>query len=199
MRFSLNGFIYRHIIDRILSMGQRHIIASLDLSDRVLDIACGTGSLSISMAAVAKGVTGIDLSEKMIDIAKDAAIKEGISNAEFLVSDASDLSSFKDNSFDKAVTSMAVHQFDPDLAVAILKEMKRIAGRVLIMDYYHPLSPGAARSIIYIIEWIAGGDHYRNFRNYNRLGGLDYFISEAGLTICDELYKSSSFRVAVCE
>ena len=95
--------------------------------DRVLDVACGTGSLSIAISEQAAEGKGIDLSEEMIAIANDAANSKGITNVEFLNSDASDLSLYKNDSFDVAVTSMAIHQFDPDLAIRILKEMRRIA------------------------------------------------------------------------
>ena len=94
---------------------------------------------------------------------------------------------------------MAVHQFDHDLAISILKEMKRISNRVVIMDYNWPLNNTAWKTVIWIIEWIAGGDHYRNFRNYNRLGGLTYFLERAGLEAdVKELYHGSSFRVVIC-
>ncbi|MFC2122011.1 class I SAM-dependent methyltransferase [Bacteroidota bacterium] len=199
MKFSLNSFIYKHVIDRILSRGQKSVIARLKPSDRVLDVACGTGSLSISMSGVASYVRGIDLSEEMIDIAKYAASKKRLSNVEFSISDASKLSMFNDNTFDIAVTSMAVHQFDPDLAVQILKEMKRIARRIIIMDYYYPMPVGIYRLVIFIVEWIAGGDHFRNFRKFNKLEGLSYYISEAGFSgQGNDLYKSNFFRVLEC-
>lgn len=199
MGFSFSAFIYKNVIDRILSGVQASIIERLNSDDNVLDVACGTGSLSISMSEVAQKVTGLDLSEEMVDLARRTAHKKGATNVKFSPQDASDLSLFADNSFDIAVTSMAVHQFDAALAIEILQEMKRIAGKVIIMDYNYQMPAGFSRLVIYIIEWIAGGDHYRNFRNFNALGGLDYFISASGLTICEELYKSSSFRVAICE
>ncbi len=198
LKFSINSFIYRHFIDRILSGAQKYIISNLKASDRVLDVACGTGSLSMSMAEVAQSVTGIDLSEELIELARSTAAKRDISNVLFKVQDASDLSSFSADSLDLAVTSMAIHQFDPDLAIAILKEMKRIAGKVIIMDYSYPLGSATSKSIIYLIEWIAGGDHYSNFLKYNKLGGLDYYLSGAGLKLNSVLKSTSAFRVVYC-
>lgn len=198
MKFSLNSFIYRHVIDRILSGVQKSILESLNPESRVLDVACGTGSLSLAMAGVALEVTGIDLSEEMIAIAGEAAVERGVTNVEFNVSDASDLSLIGDNTFDVAVTSMAVHQFNAELAVQVLGEMRRIARRVIIMDYNYPMPPGISRLTIRIIEWIAGGDHFRNFKIFNRSGGLDHFISNAGLKVDSVLYLSSSFRVLDC-
>jgi len=196
MRFSINSFIYTKLIDRILAGVQKSIIAELDQEDRVLDIACGTGSLSLAMAEKVKEVRGIDLSDEMIGIARQKAARLGRDNVSFELKDASDLSEFEDRSFDLAVTSMSVHQFDPELAISILMEMKRIAGRVIVMDYNHPMRPGISKLIITLIEWIAGGDHCRNFRIYKSKGGLNYFISKAGI-VPDKniLYNSSSFIV----
>lgn len=199
MKFSISAFIYKHLIDPILSSGQKHIIAKLSSSDRVLDIACGTGSLSLSMSAICSDVSGIDLNEEMIAVATESAISKNISNVQFSVADASDLSGFMDGSFSVAITSMAIHQFDGELAIRILKEMRRIANRVIIMDYYYPIRPGFTRWAVYSIEWIAGGDHNKNFRIYNKFGGLNHFLTEAGLSIVSDQHPIQAFRVVECK
>lgn len=195
MAISVNGIIYNWFIDPLLRGAQGRIVGALRPGDRVLDIACGTGSLSMAMAGVAGEVRGIDLSDEMIGYATETARKREIKNVSFGTHDASDLSLFNDMDFNVAVTSMAIHQFDASLAVDILREMKRIAPRVIIMDYNYPLQKGFARSAVHTVEWIAGGDHWRNFLEYNRIGGLDWFLSEAGLAVSAELYGSSAFRV----
>lgn len=199
MRYSLNAYVYRNIIDPILSQYYPRISEELKPDDTVLDVACGTGSLSLAMSALASRVRGIDLSEEMIDISTDQALRKKVDNVKFELKDASDLSSFGDNQFDVAVTSMAIHQFDAELALEILQEMRRIARKVIIMDYNYPMQAGISKLVILIIERIAGGDHYRNFRHFNELGGLDYFVQKAGLRKeSDKLRKSSAFRVMVC-
>ena len=199
MKFNFSSFFYKKVIDPILASGQRRIVNSLRKGDRVIDIACGTGSLSLAMSDKCEYVLGIDLSDEMISLASATAAKNNIANVSFELRDATHLSHIKDKSFDKAVSSMAIHQFDPDLAIKILKEMKRISKSVVIMDYNWPLANGPWKIIIWIIEWIAGGDHYRNFRNYNRQGGLSYFLKQAGLEEdVKDLYSGSSFRVVIC-
>ena len=59
----------------------------------------------------------------------------------------------------------------------------RTASRVIVADYNFPMAPGIYRSLAYGIEKIAGGDHYRNFSNYMKVGGMEYFAREAGLAI----------------
>ncbi len=199
MRFSLNGFVYARIIDPVLSKAQSGVISRLTPGQKVLDVACGTGSLSLAMAGKVSHVTGIDLSEEMIALARRSAHRRGIKNVTFDTMDASDLSSLGDNEFDVAVSSMAVHQFESGLALSILKEMKRIATEVIIMDYNYPVPQGILRPIIYTIERIAGGDHYRNFKRYNKLGGMDYFTGESGLEITsDSLRGRAAFRIISC-
>lgn len=200
MRFSFKGFVYTLIIDPVLSGAQSDVISRLKHGQKVLDVACGTGSLSLAMAGKVSYVSGIDLSEEMIALARRSAHRRGIKNVTFDNMDASDLSSFRDNEFDVAVISMAVHQFESGLALSILKEMKRIATEVVIMDYNYPVPQGILKPIIYTIERIAGGDHYRNFKRYNRLGGLDYFTGESGLEVAtDSLRGRAAFRIVSCK
>ncbi len=200
MRFSYQGFFYKLFIDPVLSDLHSCVVENIKSIQRVMDIACGTGSLSMAIARKAKKVIGIDLSEDMILTARRGASKKGINNIQFEVRDASDMSVYKDRQFDVAVTSMAVHQYNQDLAIKILAGMKRIAPEVIIADYNHHMPRGYGRTVAWTIERIAGGDHYRNFRNYMQRGGVHWFVKEAGLRICSEVTRSGGiFVVAVCE
>lgn len=198
MKSSLNGLTYNWLIDPLLAGAQKRIIEALDPGDRVVDIACGTGSLSMSMALVAKEVQGLDLAEDIIKFATERAQKKGIENVSFIAQDASDISLYKEMQFNVAVTSMSVHQFNAALAIQILKEMKRIAPKLILMDYNYLLPRSLPRIVINTIEGIAGGDHHKNFLIYKELGGLDHFLREAKLTVVTELFISSAFRVVMC-
>ncbi len=199
MRFSFQGSFYRLLIDPVLS-GLHHCVAEhIEPSQRVMDVACGTGSLSIVIALKAKYVTGIDLSEDMVITAQKEALKKGINNIQFEIRDASQMSVYKDRQFDVAVTTMAVHQYDPELVVRILAGMKRIASEVIIADYNHHMPHGYGRAVAWSMERLAGGNHYRNFRNYMQKGGIRWFAGEAGLRIRSEVTRSGGvFVVAIC-
>ncbi|MFP4489563.1 MAG: hypothetical protein ACLFN1_09700, partial [Bacteroidales bacterium] len=70
---------------------------------------------------------------------------------------------------------------------------------VIILDYSFPLPSTLMRSVVFIIERIAGGDHYRNFKKYNKLGGIDYFIYKSGLKpVADSLRGRTVFRIVSC-
>ena len=200
MKLSLNALIYTVFIDPLLSGLRESVIKKVPESSNVIDIACGTGKLAIFISVKAGHVTGIDLDEKLIKFADYRARKKGISNLTFKVQDATHLSAYPDGEFDIAVTSMAVHQFKEDLAIKILREIKRISRKVIIADYNCPMPSGFSKSFAYGIESIVKGDHHRNFMNYMSRGGISWFAGSAGLTIqSSELRGNGVFKVAVCK
>lgn len=200
MNFSPKILFYQVFIDPILSRLHGEILSNIRSSDRIIDIACGTGSLALAIAGKAKHVTGIDIDEDGIIAARRSARSKGAGNVLFEVRDASDLSCYSDREFDIAVTSMAIHQFDAELAVKILSEMKRIAPVVVIADYNHHIPRGWGRSVVRGIERLAGGEHHRNFTIYMQLGGLHYFMRKAGLRVRSESIRGKGvFLIAMCE
>ena len=199
MRFSLSGFIYRIFIDPLISGLRKSVAEHVDPSHRVIDVACGTGALSLAIAEKAMHVTGIDLSDDMIITAQRSAQRRGATNVSFELHDASDLLRYSDGEFDLAVTSMAIHQFEAQLAIKILAEMKRISGRVIIADYNLNMPAGLSKRIAWGMERIAGGDHYRNFRIYMQNGGAPWFVRQAGMKIVSETEKGGVFVVLKCE
>jgi ubiquinone/menaquinone biosynthesis C-methylase UbiE len=90
--------------------------------DRVLDVGCGTGSLTFTVPQIAKvaSVTGIDLTEAYVEFARSRNTNPHIT---FRAADARSLP-FEDNSFDRAF-SMLVLQFIPDANRAV-SEMRRV-------------------------------------------------------------------------
>lgn len=195
----LKVLIYRILIDPLLSGLRNEIIQLSGTPEKVIDIACGPGTLAFMFAKNKIRTTAVDLDEDFIDYARTISGKRGFTNLQFRLDDASDLSFFKNGEFDVAVTSMAVHQFDAELAVRILREMRRIARLVVIGDYNYPLPHNTAGILAKTIERMAGGEHYSNFRSYNRLGGLGHFISAAGMKAeISTLRGNGVFLVVAC-
>ena len=186
MNFSIKGLFYRIFIDPLIGGLRRHVTSMINPGEKVIDIACGTGALSLSMAGRAGTVTGIDLSGDMILTARQMAGRRRVQNVTFGLLDATDLSCYGDSSFDVAVTTLSMHQFDPETGIRVLQEMKRIAKRLIIADYNCPLRPGPAAWLSRSIERAAGGDHYRNFRTYMGRGGLNRLAAEAGLELTSQ-------------
>lgn len=194
--FSFKGLFYRLFIDPMISGIRRRVAEMVEPGETVIDIACGTGALSLAMAGQARHVTGIDFSEEMILTARRMAQGRKTGTASFELRDATNLSCYPDNRFDLAVTSMAMHQFNPETGVKVLSEMNRIARRVIIADYNCPMMRGPGAALAWGIECAASGDHYRNFREYMRKGGMGKLTEEAKMIISGiEVFGNGVFTI----
>ena len=67
---------------------------------RTLDCACGTGNVSFELAQLGQEVVGVDISAEMIQVARDKAARENVSNPRFFVADLTDFDLLE--SFDSA-------------------------------------------------------------------------------------------------
>jgi ubiquinone/menaquinone biosynthesis C-methylase UbiE len=105
----------------------------LNLRDRqkVLDVCCGTGNFSVKLAKIGCEVTGLDISEKMIEIA-ESKNKKGNFNITLLRGDCSTIS-LRNNYYD-AVISMAGFEFveNPGAAYKNLMKYLKPGGQFII-------------------------------------------------------------------
>jgi len=79
--------------------------------ERVLDLACGEGYNTRIIAHKGAKVTGVDFSQEMINFAIKQEEKDKLGIA-YYVSDASNLSRFKNNSFDIVTCFMALQDIE---------------------------------------------------------------------------------------
>ena len=126
--FSRHAAAYQRRLDEIMARGQargrQRVVELLEVQPgmRVLDLACGPGTLSRPLAAQAEPdgeVVGVDLAQGMVELARAARIP----NARFEVMDIEQLT-FPDASFDAAACGHGI-QFAPDLGRA-LREARRV-------------------------------------------------------------------------
>ena len=96
--------------------------AKVRSADRVLDVACGTGVVSITAARLGAQATGLDLTPELLQRARENARISGVA-VEFHEGDAERLP-FEDSSFD-VVLSQFGHIFAPRPEIAIA-EMLRV-------------------------------------------------------------------------
>ncbi|MGZ2369610.1 class I SAM-dependent methyltransferase [Ancylomarina sp. YFZ004] len=107
-----------------------------DSSD-LLEIATGTGILSIELRSQISKITAIDISPKMIEIAKKKVKENQISNIDFRVGDSYNLE-FPDMSFDTVIASNVLHLlYQPDTAISEMKRVVRKKGKIIIPTYCH--------------------------------------------------------------
>lgn len=91
----------------------------------LLDCGCGPGTITAGLARISDPgpVTGIDLEESQLEIARENAAKLGVVNVTFERGDVYDLS-YPDNQFDAVFShAMLEHTRDP---LAVLTEMRRV-------------------------------------------------------------------------
>jgi ubiquinone/menaquinone biosynthesis C-methylase UbiE len=104
-------------------------------SDKILDVACGTGEFErlILSEHPDQQMIGIDISEKMLHFAREKC--SGYPNAAFLKAGASALP-FPDHSFDLVVSANSLHYFDnPSASLAEMRRVLLPAGSLVILDW----------------------------------------------------------------
>lgn len=132
---------------RFFRIGANDIVEILapQETDHVLDVACGTGNVSVLLAKkLNKGkVTGVDFAKGMIDQATAKLKGAGLSNTNFIEMDMRDLT-FKDGSFDGAACAFGIF-FVPDIPALVkhisskLKPGGKLVASTFRKDYFNPL------------------------------------------------------------
>lgn len=115
--------------------------AAIEPSVRVLDIGCGTGQTTRDAArlAVTGSALGIDLSSRMLDVARTRAEQEGVHHATFVQGDAQ-VHPFEPESFDVALSRTGSMFFgDATAAHANIARAIRHGGR-LALAVWQPIS-----------------------------------------------------------
>lgn len=113
-------------------------LAGLKAGDRFLDVAAGSGGLSLPAARLGAKVLATDWAPKMIEHFQAQARRQGLDNAEGRVMDCHQLD-LADDGFDVTGSQFGV-MLVPDQARA-LREMVRVTkpgGRVLLIAYGSP-------------------------------------------------------------
>jgi len=194
-----SGIFYSTVIDPVLVSMRKHVARQINHGESVIDVACGTGAQVFEMAPVAKKVVGADLSESMINKARKTQEKKKLDNVEFCLCDATGKLHFDDKEFDVATMTLALHQFDPEMHSTIIGEMKRLAHRLIFIDYTFPLPKNYVGAGSKVAEFFAGREHHRNFKHYMRLGGLPALLAENNLHIKNQdFFAKGAFHLVVC-
>lgn len=101
---------------------------------KVLDVACGTGNLSLPAARLGANVTGVDIAPNLLEQARATAAAEGF-NVRFDEGDAEALP-YEDASFDAVITMYgAMFAPRPDLVAAELKRVTKPGGLIAMANW----------------------------------------------------------------
>jgi demethylmenaquinone methyltransferase/2-methoxy-6-polyprenyl-1,4-benzoquinol methylase len=117
-------------------------LANVQNGNRALDLCCGTGDIALALARQGAETTGLDFSEKMLEVANARNQKSNpqstIHNPQFIQGDAQQLP-FPENSFDIVTVGYGLR----NLASweKGLEEMLRVArpgGRIVVLEFGKP-------------------------------------------------------------
>lgn len=165
-------------------------------ADRVLDVGCGPGLFSLSLAERTGEVTGIDLTPQMLDQARALQRELNINNIRWQQGDVLPLP-FADETFSIVVTKATFHHFaDP---AAVFAQMVRVCthgGRISVTD----LTPDPAKIEAFDeIEKLRDPSHVHtlaseHLRNLGRVAGLNELTSwQASAVLPLEAVLATSF------
>jgi len=112
-------------------------LANLESYEHLVDLGTGSGRMLSLLAAKARSAIGIDLSQHMLNVARNHVHDEGLKNVEFRHGDIYD-TRLPAASADLVVIHQVLHFLsDPGRAVAEAGRLLVPDGRLLIVDFAH--------------------------------------------------------------
>jgi ubiquinone/menaquinone biosynthesis C-methylase UbiE len=178
-------FNYETLVDPLLRDLRKFTpeFSGMKAGDKVIDVCCGTGAQVLEYGRHGIIATGIDSSQDMLKIATRNRMRQKAVNVSFQLADATNLP-FPDGYFDYATVSFGLHDKEKPIRYQIIFEMKRVVkqnGALILVDFQVPLPRNAWAVFARVIEFLAGGSHYRGFKDYLANGGLDDILKNHAL------------------
>ena len=176
------GAFYGRVIEP-LQRGLHAVVArEIAPGERVLDAGSGAGGLALRIAGVASEVVGVDQAPAMVAWAERRRRREGVANVRFVTGDVTRaLADAPVGAFHAATLVLALHEMPTAARGPVLRELCRLAERVICLDFKVPMpwNPAGIRNRSF--EVAAGREHFRAYRDYVRLGGVHAIAADAGV------------------
>jgi phosphatidylethanolamine/phosphatidyl-N-methylethanolamine N-methyltransferase len=150
--YELYAPVYDFIFDWIFAPGRVAAVKELApaSTESVLEVGIGTG-LNLPLYPPHCRLTGIDLSQEMLDKAVERVQTLAMPNVTLKVMDATSMD-FGDDEFDKALATYTISAV-PD-PVAVLREMRRVVkpgGTIVILNHFR----SERRLVARVEDWVA--------------------------------------------
>jgi ubiquinone/menaquinone biosynthesis C-methylase UbiE len=160
----------------------------------VLDIGSGTGSLAKSLSEKCTAVKGVDVSPRMIRYAQK---HNSAANVEFrLIEMNNKLSKIFDQKFDCAIMKLVLHEMAEEKRTFLMNEAKKISNELVILEWLAPQPSNLSGKGTFLIEMMSTVEHFRNFRQWHKTGGIDGFLDRHGLiSVQEELFKNKTGKI----
>lgn len=151
----------------------------------ILDVGCGTGAHLELYQRYKCDLYGLDVSPSMLEIAR----KRLGDTARLDLGNAVQMP-YESNKFDLIISMLSLHEMPPETRSTAIKEMIRVIkqdGHILLIDFnpgpIQPLQGWVSKVIIFFSELAAGREHFKNYRNFIKHGGLSNLIAGHHLKI----------------
>lgn len=150
--------VYDAFFDWALGPGRRYAVSRLlpAPGDRILEVGVGTG-LSLPLYPTGCEVVGIDISEPMLEVARNRL--NGLSHARVRLEkmDARAIT-FADGHFDKVLAPYVISVVpDPDKVMAEIVRVCRPGGTVIVVNHFQSAFPPLAAAehlLTYLSTWV---------------------------------------------
>lgn len=186
-----DGWFY----DKIIAPNQdglfEQIIELIEPNSKIIDVGCGTGRFSFSVANKCKSILGIDLSKRNVERANLLLSKQPNDKISFQHNNVNSILADKKEHFDYAVMTYVIHEVDETERINLLRDIAQIADKIIIGDYLFPKPNGFGSILNEVVEYVAGKDHYRNYKSYLAGKGIVGLAENAQLKITKEKKDTS--------
>lgn len=114
------------------------LLSPVKKGQRVLDIGCGTGALTLKAAGSGATVTGMDINPQMLDIARRHAKELHLTeHIQFIEAGVAEMESLESGSYDVVMSGLCFSELSEDEQTYALKQTNRILkeeGLLLLAD-----------------------------------------------------------------
>ncbi len=128
-------------IDRRWRERAIHILSQVS-PETILDIACGTGDLSIeALKLKPRKIIGVDISEGMLEKGREKLVRKNLEKSITLVYGDSEALQFDDKVFDAAMVAFGVRNFENiNQGLAEILRVLKPGGLLVVLEFSKPQS-----------------------------------------------------------
>jgi demethylmenaquinone methyltransferase / 2-methoxy-6-polyprenyl-1,4-benzoquinol methylase len=139
-RYDLLNHLLSFGIDRSWRKKATSIISETHKNPNIIDVATGTGDLAFEAVTLNPlKITGIDISDKMLDLGRRKAQAKGLTYLIEFIKCASENICFADNTFDVAMVAFGVRNFsDPLKGLTEMRRVLRKGGLIMVLEFSKP-------------------------------------------------------------